>query len=330
MIDEEYEIFKVNERILYVQNPMNANKPDNWLRKQLDERLSSARLEIFPLPPKLDVDKFSEWLLRNDILNRIHSTTLDVYETLPYRPDLSFDAMWRAFEALMKLYAADAWNQAGNATDTIEIINRICEEAINPIVNKNAKIENALQEVIALMPESVGRFALARMLCDRDLRLASQFGAVSERAKRILGESLYRKFESRYLENGILDGPNHHHGARKILRMLLDQPLTFFGEMTSGLDNFNRWKYIISVILYTARCERYHGDYFSPFISSLSKPSTYYHWYWLLTMTMTFFWIVMAKYDDYSKSYSIDYDKLATSISDNANALKIFKRLEQI
>ena len=45
----------------------------------------------------------------------------------------------------------------------------------------------------------------------------------------------------------------------------------------------NRLEFLLSCVLYTSRCERYHGDYFSPFKSDRAGLDTYAFSYFLLS-----------------------------------------------
>lgn len=324
MIDSKQELFVTQNRVLYSNKPSADNIPNARLRGDFAKRISDKDLGIFPIPPKVNVNEFTDYLFANPELNKIHSTTLDTFETLPFRPDISFDSMWRAFEALVIRYAKDQWSILGNSTDTIATLSRICNEALKPVISHSGKIETSLGKLIKAMPVSIGRFALVRMLFDREIKISSQFGYVSQRSRSILGNELYEKFIDRYVDNGTLLAKNHYSGALKIARMVNGERLTFNEKETKGIPDNKRWEFIISVILYTSRCERYHGDFFSPFMSSLAKMDTYRHWYWLLTITMSFFWILMKKYTDITNPELITDEKIAASIDYNTKIINCF------
>lgn len=174
-----------HKRVLYSNNPKECNRPDSSLRQELNQRSQFNNIRQFPLPPKVNNETFTQFLFHNPAINKIHSTTLDVFETLPYRPDMSFDSMWRALEALMMRYAKDVFRMSGKDADTIKVLGRICQEVMLPILNSSDKIKNAINDLIGLMPESVGRFTLVRMLTDREIMIASQLGQVSGRTKKL-------------------------------------------------------------------------------------------------------------------------------------------------
>lgn len=320
-IREKQEKAFTHKRVLYSNNPKECHRPDSFLRQELNQRFQLKNIKLFPLPPKVNNETFTKFLFHNPAINKIHSTTLDVFETFPYRPDMSFDSMWRALEALMMRYAKDVLRVSGKDADTIKVLERICLEAILPILNSSGKIKTAINDLIGLIPESIGRFTLVRMLTDREIMIASQLGQVSGRTKKIIGEDLYDAFKNRYLTEGTITDENHYNGAKKMLRLVKGERLTFNGIEKAGLSEAKRYEFIISAILYTVRCERYHGDFFSPFYSDRASLKTYRHWYWLLTVTMTFFWIVLMKYNRHLGLDDITEQSMLSSIDYNITEL---------
>lgn len=136
-----------------------------------------------------------------------------------------------------------------------------------------------------------------------------------------MGEDLYNAYKNQYLSDGTITDENHYKGAKKILRLVKGARLTFNGIEKVGLSDVKRYEFIISVILYTARCERYHGDLFSPFYSDRTSLKTYRNWYWLLTMAMTFFWIILMKYNRYLRLDDITEQSMLSSVDYNKTEL---------
>lgn len=315
MVNPKEERAKTKARVEYGNKPLPKNLPYKSLAALLDQRMDTAHNPVLPLAPKVDVEAFTDFLFEHPKINKIHSTTLDAYETLPYRPDMAFDSMWRSIEALMTRYAIDAWGTDAAKTPSTEIMTRVSSEALMCVCNNEPKIARALDSLIGTMPESVGRFVLARMLCDREIRLASQTSLVADRARKIMGAELFERFATRYSSEGSITAEDQHAGARKLQRMLRQEQLKFYEESVAGLDKAHVLEFILSVVLYTARCERYHGDYFSPFNSALADLGTYRHWYWLLAMAHALFWILMLKFVQYLGSDALTADAVAEAIA---------------
>lgn len=322
MLNIQLEEHKTRQRILYAMNPDKADSPDNLLRNDFDKLRTTKGINSFAISPFVNVDSFLKFLLEHPEIQKIYSVYLDTFESLPYRPDIAFDSIWRALEALMKRYAIEAWNNTYSTIDIVSIIERICNEGIAPVINNENRIKKAFESIIGLVPVSIGRYSLSRMLSDREIRLASQYGPILDRVKRILGPDLYELYRSRYSKDGVIDDKSHYEGARKIVRMISGVPMTFFGNPIDDLSAVLRWEFILSVIIYTSRCERYHGDFFSPFYSALAKMDTYRHWYWLLVTTHAFFWILFIKVRGYLGEIEPDVNSVAECLERNAENLK--------
>lgn len=287
---------KTLERVEFGNSPSTKKRPDSTLREILDSNLKKAQIEVFPVMPIFDVQEMTEFLYIHPDFNRIHSILSDYLESIPYRPDMAMDSAWQGLEVLMWKYARTNWQSDGNGKGLIDFIPRIINELILPSLQSNESLNNAFNELLGLMPYSIARYALIRMLIDREIKVASQFDMIHRRAKDIIGDRLLKLFTERYVsENGKVDGANHRAGAMKIHRMVNGERMTFFGKEVEGLSFAERIEFIISCILYASRCERFHGDYFSPFMSDKARYSHYAHWYWMLLMTQTLCWCVLSR-----------------------------------
>lgn len=287
---------KTRERVEFGNSPSAMSRPDSALREVLDSNLQKAQIGVFPIMPIFDVQEMAEFLYNHPDFNRIHSILLDYLESIPYRPDMAMDSAWQGLEVLMWKYAKSNWQSDGTGKGLIDFLPRIINELILPMLQSNESLNNAFNELLGLMPYSIGRYALIRMLVDRDIKVASQFDLIHRRAKDIIGDKLFKLFKERYVsQNGTVDGTNHRAGAMKIQRMVNGERLTFFGKEVEGLSFSGRIEFIVSCILYVSRCERFHGDYFSPFISDKARYVLYAHWYWMLIMTQTLCWCVLCR-----------------------------------
>lgn len=62
------------------------------------------------------------------------------------------------------------------------------------------------------------------------------------------------------------------------------------------VDIEKRLLFMLSCVLYTYRCERFHGDYFSPFKSDMAKLNTYAFSYYLLTFSYVYLWTLIYQF----------------------------------
>ena len=90
------------------------------------------------------------------------------------------------------------------------------------------------------------------------------------------------------------------------------------------LEEYKRLWFMMGGVLYTARNERFHGDNFSHFKSSLSSIKTYGHFYYLLLFTYSLLWTVMLRlslksgYPDF-----VTANQVQTSIDRNIELYKM-------
>lgn len=284
----EYQATKA--RVTFGMNP--EKLPDAKLRHELMERMRKRGCQAF-IPLRVPVEEFSTLLFENPDLNRIYSISLDALECLPFRPDMAFDRWWTAFEVLLHKYASMAWSSGGGPLSTADLFGRFANEVLVPEMDSDVYLRCAAHSWCLKMPDSIARYGAVRMLLDREIKVDSQFGHIKERAVSIMRPELYGAFAETYLTNTEghiqLNDSNHHRAARKLRRMLTGERLTFGGEEIRGIDMGRRLEFLLSCILYASRCERLHGDYFSPFFSDRAKMGLYEHWYWLADTTYILF-----------------------------------------
>ena len=301
MTPQEYnEYHAIERRVEYLSGV--APTPDKEMRDKLDLLIERGGPIAVPYP--FPVKETSDVLFSYPELSKIFSVILDGLETLPYRPDITFDRWWAPFEVLLTLYAKEVWNMKGKIK-TADLFRRFAEEVIRPEISnsKEGELQVKLQEWLGMIPVTVCRYATVRMLLDREIRAASQYEYVKERAKEAIGEDLFIAFEKEYLSEvegeKALSATDHHRAARKLLRVLTDQPLTFNGASTPGITLERRLEFILTAILYASRCERLHGDYFSPFVSQKADFSLYPHWYWFCNTVYFLFLILLKRFIGY-------------------------------
>ena len=261
----------------------------------LKQKMDKVRLlQIFE-PLHLNEAKALEILFAQAILNKIHSMYCDLYEELPYRPDMAFDVVWRSFEAMSKYYCGTVLGDA--SISDVSMFQRISKEVILPILKKDNQIEAAFNTLMESIPESTLRYVVVRLYLKRELGITSQLGPIKARAIDILSQKLYDDFHNEFFTgDGGLTMADHRSAVRRLRSIFIGKAVELNGNPYKPLDFVDRIELLISCVLYVSRCERYHGDYMSQFKSSLAKQATYHNFYYLLTITDLLFWIVLYKF----------------------------------
>ena len=67
------------------------------------------------------------------------------------------------------------------------------------------------------------------------------------------------------------------------------------------VDIEKRLLFMLSCVLYTYRCERFHGDYFSPFKSDMATLKTYAFSYYLLTFSYVYLWTLIYQFCEWQR-----------------------------
>jgi hypothetical protein len=143
---------------------------------------------------------------------------------------------------------------------------------------------------------SVLHYIVARMFLPGELQVKTQHDYVSTRCREILGVDMYDDIKTKYVVDENLTADNHRKAERLLWLIIKGMPVKLDEHSYKALCLQERVTYVLSGILYSSRCERFHGDFFSPLKSDRSTLQTYYGQYWLLTVSYMFFWMVVQKY----------------------------------
>lgn len=297
---KEYE--QTRSRVKY-NNGWPAAQWRSPLQDTLLANMKKAGLEQVFWPIVLEEDKAVDVLFEDAELNRIISTLFDLYDELPLRPDAAFDVSWRALEIVIHFYLKQYYPKA--LEGPIETIPASVEQKISRMTNCvfEQQLNNCqpLQDVFKrLLNEGVSESALhyivARMFLPGELQVKTQWSQVSIRCRDILGKGLFDEFRGKYVKDNHLDASSHHNADRLLLLILKGEKNIVLEHEFDALSLQDRITFVLSGILYSSRCERFHGDFFSPLKSDRSTLKTYYEQYWLLTMSYMFFWMTVYKY----------------------------------
>lgn len=303
MTKEETREYEQTQLRVKYNNSWPSSKWISPLQNDLLKRINDAGVDQVFYPLVFKEDEAVKILYEDARLNRLVSTILDVYDELPLRPDAAFDIAWRAFEIAMVFYLQEYYPQSligANVYTPVSI-----EHKISCIVN--SVFESQLNHCSALMDvfkrlisddisESVLHYIVARMFLPGQLQIKTQVEQVQARCRDILGAGLYEEYKRKYVNEDILNACNHRNAVRLLMIILRGENKIKLEHEYETLSFQKRITFVLSGILYSSRCERFHGDFFSPLKSDRSTLKTYYGQYWLLTVSYMFFWMTVHKY----------------------------------
>lgn len=290
------------------------------------ERLGDNQLLV---PVKIDSDNAFETFKTDKHLSKIFSSMLDVYNQLPYHPDMAFDAAWRCLEYEMKLYAQRAWGARADMKLDV-FFSRISKEVFESLINSDPHLQNAYNSLICNVSLSALKYMALRLYFRKDLSVAPQMAFVRGRANSILGEELLSAlFDAYKNDDGLLDAKGVNDIARRFDRILQGLDVNAGDKTFNAISFDKRIELLISVVLYSSRCERFHGDIYSPFKSSKAKLTTYYEYYFLTLCCLFFFWLQLYKLVERGDSLLqfVNFGEIETSVcSTIENMLKILPK----
>ena len=249
-------------------------------------------------------------------LAKIFSSFLDVYDTLPYHPDLAFDAAWRSLEYSIRVYADRAWGYKEDKP-LHEVFPKFCKDVVEALINKDADLKDAFDHLVGNTSISAARYATARMFYAKPLSVAPQIRFVRDRIESVLTKDMLETIKEVYTdEKGEMDTRRMLDVARRLIRLLNGQDIQVGEKTYKPIPLYDRTELLISGILYTSRCERFHGDIYSPLKSSKTKLPTYYEYYYLTLATILFFWVTFYKLIERNGcDQCVDFKELKVSVS---------------
>ncbi len=234
-------------------------------------------------------------LFRNAKLNKVVSGIVDIYDELPYRPDEGFDIAWRSLEIFMNHHRSIAWpNDNDKAT---HLILRTEKELMMPLINKDERVIGMWEGFLNEIPLPVLRYAIMRCYIHHDLAITDKADKVSDRAVGILTKELYADIKAKYkLEEEVKPDADILRRSSLLLQKILRGEQVTLNNNAYRLDIEKRMLFMLCCVLYTNRCERFHGDYFSPFKSDKATLDTYSFSYYLLAFSYIYMWMLIYQH----------------------------------
>lgn len=290
----------IEEKIRERQINLNNNWPkitdvETEAMNYVRERLADKGLKQILSTVKMDKTTAFAALASDKQLAKIFSSFLDVYDSLPYHPDLAFDAAWRSLEYSIRVYADRAWRYKEDKP-LHDIFPKISSEVVESLINKEADLKDAFEYLVSNTSISAARYTIVRLFYAKQLSEAPQIKFVRERVEKVLPKDMLEAIEKVYMDGeGRMTARNVKDVARRLIRLLNGQDIQIGDTSYKPIPLCDRIELLISGILYTSRCERFHGDIYSPLKSSKTTLLTYYEYYFLALASMLFFWIAFYK-----------------------------------
>ena len=290
----------IEEKIRERQINLNNNWPkitdvETEAMNYVRERLADKGLKQILSTVKMDKTTAFTALASDKQLAKIFSSFLDVYDSLPYHPDLAFDAAWRSLEYSIRVYADRAWRYKEDKP-LHDIFPKISSEVVESLINKEADLKDAFEYLVSNTSISAARYTIVRLFYAKQLSEAPQIKFVRERVEKVLPKDMLEAIEKVYMDGeGRMNARNVKDVARRLIRLLNGQDIQIGDTSYKPIPLCDRIELLISGILYTSRCERFHGDIYSPLKSSKTTLLTYYEYYFLALASMLFFWVAFYK-----------------------------------
>lgn len=263
--------------------------------KVFGQKLSDADMNQILVPLQWDKEQTFSLFSENHALAKIFSSTLDMYDVLPFHPDIAFDVVWRAFEISMKYMAKNSWGYKENRS-VEEVLKKTCSDIIAPLANHESCIRDLFEHLIEKTSVVSLRYLVARLYFKMDLSVSPQVEFVRKRANEILGKDIVEAIKNKYVDaDGKMNTFDQRNAALLLLLILQGKEVNINGKVLKPLNLEKRVELYVSCVIYSSRCERFHGDYYSPLKSSLTDLATYYEYYFLLTYTYALWGMLMHK-----------------------------------
>lgn len=235
-------------------------------------------------------------LFEHPKLNKLVSGIIDIYDELPYRPDEAFDIAWRSLEIFMNHHKNIAWKQDENIK-TPHLLERSVKDLVIPLINREQRVKKMWDSFLNDIPIPALKYAIIRCYITHDLAINSQLEHVSSRAEEQLSKALYEDIKTKYMfQESIKPNAAILRRSSLLLQKLLKGDTILLGGHRYQLPMENRLLFVLNCIIYTNRCERFHGDYFSPFKSDLATLETYAFSYYILSFTYIILWTLLFRH----------------------------------
>lgn len=311
----------------------------------LENRLKEKGIKQILVPVQLEPNALEVLYKQENVrIARLFVSLTDIYDELPYRPDVAFDLTWRTFEILMKHYCHN--------TNAIDCITKIS----NDFTGYDTKVTNCINRIIQSLSLGSLKFCINLFVAINNNTIPTDFNLmynqdgnkIIARLKSALDKkditntiTIYDKYIERFINNDYynnvkakdLSANQNINQAAQCLKKIengddfyikITNDETKQEEITNfhALDFNKRLEFLLSTVLYTIRNNRFHGDNNSLFKSCVANLSTYYSMYHCLIATYSMFWLLLYKYlDDNGIEKFVNLDNIINAINESLDRL---------
>lgn len=196
---------------------------------------------------------------------------LEGLDQLPYRPDVAFDAIWKALDA-----------EFFRVKDEISAPQH--ESRFESFLTKVTTDQNTCKAFFPLadvIPMQTCEFAAKRILKSKSAP-DQHSEAFLKRVRGCFGDPLYSSFLSKYEPLWATSPEDAQRKSGTFLKKLVQRNEMDIGGVKHTLSKEKTASFLISIVMPQFRNERFHGTTFPPFRSSAAKLKTYAHGYFIL------------------------------------------------
>lgn len=289
-----------------------------------ENRLKENKIEQLFEPIKLEKDKTLEYFMEHKDISKIFSSILDTFDMLPMHPDLAFDVVWRTLEISLKYLSLKSWSFSADKGFE-QILKKGCDDVITPYCDSDENVRKMFEMLFSNVSLASLRYLVARLFFRMELSVSPQVDYVRSRAEHLLGKDALKAIHSKYVDStGDLNAANQHKAACLIRLILQGRDVDINGVKLKSLNLSKRVELYVSCVLYSSRCERFHGDHYSPLKSSLTDLGTYYEYYYFLFFSYTLWGLFMNKIQNALSSPNVfGIEAIFESIKASFDKLKV-------
>lgn len=269
------------------------------------ERVNNA--DVFFKPIRIEdigsAEGDEDWVA----FHRQVSYLIDAFDLCPYRVDLAFDSVWRAFE---------------QSISEKEKMETVTDNLLH--LAKDDDLDHTLVAGLCKnIPMQSCEYLFKRLMPPGDNETDKRGEGVRNRIRNLNNQEINQLVDFLHTNYPNNTDTERRNGAVFLRKVLRKEQLEHGQLKNFELSDVARAHVLLSLFLYTARNERVHGDSFSPFLSSTASIKTYTHPYYAFLSTYYLLMSIWTKI--FPNTISSNSEELLDSLNNNLTlAKKVF------